>query len=322
MSVHPLWNDFPVMMPPLEKVSALLRGIVDDCPAAIKDDLSRLLFSNGKMLRPAFVILSSAWGEEQDDHITSIAAAVELLHIASLVHDDVIDKAVTRRGVPTLHETMGVKKAVLAGDYLLSIAIKMAAPGCSQDLIPVFLEGVQTICLGEISQDFHNSNLNIGRDTYFKRIRGKTAELFGLACLAGAQASGVEKDLGDKLYQLGILFGMAFQVEDDILDYTGKEGKLGKVTGKDLKEGIPTLPLIEALEAGDPLVNFYNRNRFLRPFIPGVRKRIVEKGYAARADIIARDYKKQAQDLIGQLPETGSTAAFNKIFSLLDSRSI
>ncbi len=322
MSLHPLWNDFPALASPLENVEKHIRGIVDESPSGIRDDLARLLLSNGKMLRPAFVLLSAQWGTKENENIASVAASVELLHIATLIHDDVIDKASTRRGVPTLHKTMGIKRAVLAGDYLMSVAMKMAAPECDTEMIPLFLDGISTICLGEIDQDFHGSQLNIGREAYLKRIKGKTAELFGLACMAGAQATGSEQDIREKLYQLGTLFGMAFQVEDDILDYIGKPGKLGKKTGKDLKEGIPTLPLILALEEKDPVVTFYDAHPFLRPFIPGVRKRIVNRGYAASADDAAKDFKKQALELLDNLPESSSSDAFRTLFSMLESRSI
>ena len=322
MALHPLWNDFPALASPLDKVEKHIRGIVDESPSGIKNDLARLLLSNGKMLRPAFVLLSSQWGTRGSENIASVAASVELLHIATLIHDDVIDKASTRRGVPTIHKTLGIKKAVLAGDYLMSVAMKMAAPECETELIPIFLDGITTICLGEIDQDFHGSQLNIGREAYLKRIKGKTAELFGLACMVGAQATGAEKEIRDKLYKLGTLFGMAFQVEDDILDYIGKPGKLGKRTGKDLKEGIPTLPLIHALEEKDPIVSFYDAHPVLRPFIPGVRKRIVNKGYAAKADETAKEFKQQALQLLDELPDIPSAKAFRGLFTLLESRSI
>ncbi len=322
MSVHPLWNDFPAMIPPLEKVSEILRGIVEDSPEGIRDDLSGLVLSSGKMLRPAFTLLSAAWGTSDNDHLPAVAASIELLHLASLIHDDVIDKAVTRRGVPTLHTTMGVKKAVLTGDYLLSVAMELAAPEYNKELIPVFLKGVKTICLGEIDQDFPQGSMNIGREAYMKRIRGKTAELFGLACLAGAQASATDKSVRENLYDLGILFGMAFQVEDDILDYTGKKGTLGKHTGKDLKDGIPTLPLIEALEERDPLVDYYVKHPYLKVMVPSVKRRILKKEYTARADATARQFKHDALELLEKLPRTDSSEAFRKLFGLLESRSI
>ena len=173
MSLHPLWSKFPEMVPELQKVSELLKKTIEDSPASLREDLGRLVLSPGKMLRPAFVILSSSWGEKKSEGLYSVAAAVELLHIATLVHDDVLDGAPQRRGVQTLHQTMGIKKAVLAGDYLLSVALKLASREYEQDLLPVLLRGVTRLCVSEIDQDFHNFEMRISRDAYLSRIQGK-----------------------------------------------------------------------------------------------------------------------------------------------------
>ena len=151
--------------------------------------------------------------------------------------------------------------------------------------------------------------------------RGKTAELFGISCYAGAAVSGCKKEVRESLYELGILFGMAFQIEDDILDFTGTPGNLGKRAGKDLKAGIPTLPLIEALEDGDALVRRFIASPVLRLWPSLIQNRIVKKGYASRADIAAGDYKQQAVELLGGLPTAPSSGIFTSLFSQLQSRS-
>lgn len=309
-----LWEQFPPLAADLKGVSSLIAQTAQQSPVPIRKELSRLLLTPGKMLRPALVILSAAWGEGRREGVLRGAAAVELLHMASLVHDDVLDDAPVRRGVETLHRTMGVKKAVLAGDYLLAQALRLAADFSEPSLVKTLAEGVERMCRGEMDQDFRQGTLRISREEYLARIRGKTAELFGLACLAGGTLGGCASPRGEELFRLGLLYGTAFQIEDDVSDYRG--GAPGKPGGRDLRAGIPTLPLIEALEAGDPAARAYADHRALRLFPGLLRRRILRLGYAARAEESAREYRSRAAALLATLPETSSTPVFRRLLEL------
>jgi heptaprenyl diphosphate synthase len=177
---------------------------------------------------------------------------VELLHGATLIHDDVIDRAPLRRGKPTIYASGGAKRAVLVGDYLLAQSLELASKANDNRLVQVMTKGVSRLCSSEIEQDFSQGKLFITREDYYGRIRGKTAELFALSCFAGALLSGADRAVCDDFYQAGLDFGMAFQIDDDVLDYRGKGSRMGKRTGEDLRAGIPTLPLILALEHEGP----------------------------------------------------------------------
>lgn len=315
-----MWTNFPSMAAELNKVSQLLEQVAEESPEAIKNDISRLLLSHGKMLRPAFVLLSSSWGREKPEGLYSVAAAIELLHIATLVHDDVLDGAAKRRGIKTLHTSMGVKNAVLIGDYLLSVSLKLAAGEYVKDLMPVLLEGVTNLCLSEIDQDFNPHKLDISRESYYGRIRGKTAELFGISCFAGAVVAGSDKAIADRLYELGISFGMAFQIDDDVLDYTGRSGRMGKRTGRDLKAGIPTLPFLEALWGSDSLAEKYVKFPLKTAGAPYMQKHIVRSGYADKAKKVADDYLRAAVESVDSLEERDASSVFRDMFKLLRTR--
>lgn len=317
MSLHPIWKDFPSLHSDLNGVSKQIRSVVEQSPVSIRNDLGSLLLNRGKMLRPAFVLLSARWGEKGNNDILALASSLELLHTASLVHDDVLDNAIYRRGVFTLHKTLGIKKAVLIGDYLLGVSLKLAVQEYDRGVMPIFIDRLNRLLESEIEQDFPENYLNVSKEGYLKKTRGKTAELFGLSCMAGAMASGCDISLSEKLYELGILYGMAFQIDDDILDYNGAAGLLGKRTAQDLKAGILTLPFIEAVLDGDKKTLAYMKYPFLRLFPGSMQKEIVRNGYAEKAAILSMEYKKKALELLESLPECPSKALFQEILQKL-----
>ncbi len=319
MPLAPVWTHFPEMIPELEKVRSVIGRCIKNSPGGVRDELGRMLSKPGKMLRPAFTILASSWGSKQDN-VTEVAAAVELLHAASLIHDDVLDKAEKRRGIKTIHRSLGVKKAILAGDYLLAQAMSLAASEFNQDFLPLFLNSINQLCCSEIDQDFNCFNMNIDAKVYLERIRGKTAELFGVACLAGGVSGRAPKAVCENFYRLGIAFGTAFQIEDDILDYTGKSGDMGKALGKDIRAGIPTLPLIEALKAEDPAISRLCSPLGLRLFPGSLRRQVVRKGYAEKAEQSAGLYRQEAMELLEALPPGNRKDLFRKIMESTKAR--
>lgn len=319
MGLNPIWNKYPQIHSELEKVSEILIGCAKESPEGIRADLTQMLTNPGKMLRPAFTIIASSWGEKKDK-IASVATAVEMLHIASLIHDDVLDHASKRRGAMTLHTSLGVKRAVLSGDYLLAKAMSLSVEEYNRDFLPTFLDGINRLCSSEIDQDFKSFNMNIEYDHYLKRIRGKTAELFGIACMAGAVSSGAPEDICNKLYSFGINFGLAFQIEDDILDYIGSSDHTGKDAGKDLAAGIPTLPLIEALEAEDRAITSLCKPFIIR-LMPGLlRKKIVSRGYTDKAREKANSFRNEALRLLDEIPETEGSSILRELFDVINKQ--
>ncbi len=280
---HRFWSEFPEMENRLKKISEYFIRIMDDTPALIREDLKIMFETPGKMLRPAFVLMSASSGSRVSDNLYPVAAAVELLHSATLVHDDIIDYSPERRGRPSLHSRMGIKRAVLAGDYLLAKAMELASGAHKDGLVEAVNTAVSRLCLSEIDQDSGQGQYFIDRETYYRRINGKTAELFALSCKVGAVLGGSGNTVCDTFYNIGKNFGTAFQIYDDVLDYTGSADKTGKPPGNDLKDGIPTLPLILALENGDRALERLCRSRFRLKRAEAIRRKVISGGFTRKA---------------------------------------
>jgi len=217
--------------------------------------LDYLLSGGGKRLRPALVLLSSKFYPTDAEKITCLAAAVETLHTATLVHDDLIDNALLRRGNPTLNVMWDSAATVLTGDYLFARAASFAAETESVRVISIFAQTLMTICSGELNQIFGSdgrqptANAAIAKEYYYQRIYSKTASLFAASAEAGGLLGNAPEPEAQALRDYGCNLGMAFQIVDDILDFAGNEGDLGKPTGSDLRQGIITLPTICFLQA-------------------------------------------------------------------------
>ncbi len=204
----------------------------------------KLVSSGGKRLRPTLVILSSKFYQEPDlEKLIAMGAAVETLHTATLIHDDLIDEATIRRGLPTLTALWRDRgMIVLAGDYVFAQSAAMAAETEDIRIVKMFAETLMTICDGELRQGLSLNQWDQPKEAYYRRIYAKTASLFTLATQSGAILSHAPEEGIQALEQYGRYLGMAFQVMDDILDFTGNEKKLGKPVGNDLREGVVTLP--------------------------------------------------------------------------------
>lgn len=208
-----------------------------------------LILGGGKRLRPILLQLSARFGGNYDsDKILKLASGIELLHMATLVHDDVIDEAKLRRGRATAQIKFGEKVAIFVGDYLLSKAYTLFSQNMTKQTLDRLNDTVKLICEGEIDQFNDKFNYRLSINDYFRRIRRKTALLFGISTYTGAYESGVRGKTLYNLYNFGIELGMAFQIQDDLLDFTGLERKAGKQLGQDIASGIYTLPIILLLK--------------------------------------------------------------------------
>lgn len=206
-----------------------------------------ILKQKGKKIRPLLVLLSAKACGEINSRTYIAATLVELLHTATLIHDDVVDEAKTRRGIASINAVWKNKAAVLIGDYLLSKGLLISLDNNEYDFLQVTSEAVRRMSEGELLQIQKARNFDATEATYFKVISDKTASLIKTCCKLGSLSSAKDKSLVEALSVFGENTGVAFQIRDDILDYTGRKKLLGKSTGNDLKEKKFTLPLIVAL---------------------------------------------------------------------------
>jgi len=323
----------PLLRQELLSVQATIEKTVESAHAFIRTLLRSHVGSGGKMLRPALVLICSRLGEASDrDQAILVASVLEMIHLASLAHDDIIDSAKTRRGVPTLFAQVGAKQAVLAGDFLLARALALVSTQESSEKINALVvsNALSRLCESELEQDAGQGNYFISKTTYYRRIGGKTASLFALSCYAGASVGKIPDLERMVCHRIGYAMGMAFQIQDDILDYVGKKEKLGKHTGKDLKEGIPTLPLLLALETELPMPEQDRKlTAILRTKSKPLSKASVSKAVALveslggvqKADSIAQSYKERALRDIQTLKNQTIATQLTQLFEKLATRS-
>jgi octaprenyl-diphosphate synthase len=230
--------------PFLEAVGRRLAAQVADFDPDLVSYADYALNGQGKHLRPALVALTaSALGPLSDDHVT-VATIIEMVHLATLVHDDVMDEAEIRRGQLTMAANWGNEIAVLFGDCLFAQALKLAASFPTPEICRAVAIATNTVCSGEILQTRHKRDFQFTREKYFKVLEMKTAELFALSCELSACLSGASAERRQSLRQFGLSFGTAYQVYDDCVDLFGTEAVAGKTLGSDLAKGKLTLPVL------------------------------------------------------------------------------
>ncbi|MDU5262403.1 MAG: polyprenyl synthetase family protein [Clostridium celatum] len=302
--MHKLWNKYPEVNNELKKVKELIEKNAKCRDKIVEESIIELLNSGGKMLRPAFVILSSKFGEYEEKKSRALASVVEMFHMATLVHDDIIDEATLRRGKETVQSKYGKNYAVYIGDYLFCICFKVLAGVGSLDSVQIDTMTMSRICMSEIDQLNSRFDKNVSVKKYLKRASGKTAELFSLSLYLGAAESGCSRKLSRAFWEIGHNIGMAFQIIDDILDYTGSDESIGKNSANDLKQGIYTLPLILALEnKPSELVNILGKSDYTENDVVEIIKLVNKYDGVKKAREIAKKYTNKAYKQIKNLPE-------------------
>ncbi|MDD5226769.1 MAG: polyprenyl synthetase family protein [Candidatus Omnitrophica bacterium] len=246
----------------LSRVPALIRETLDTPIHKMREMVDHFFSKNGKLLRPALILLGAGLSKtlQPENGIPSernetaelyLSAATEIFHAATLIHDDIIDSAPLRRGVSALHVKSGPQAAVLAGDYFHDRAIGTIFRYGNDPIIRLFLKTAGEICEGEIQEISEKKNINMAEETHLEIIGKKTAALLACALQTGALIWGIEFEKSEVLGRFGKYFGMAFQITDDCLDFSGKESEFGKTLGSDLEEGVYTLPVIHCLASQD-----------------------------------------------------------------------
>jgi heptaprenyl diphosphate synthase len=288
----------------IARVEARLQGAVRVEDRLLGDLAGHLLGAGGKRLRPTLT-LSAAYAAlgaapASDDVVTG-AAAVELVHLGSLYHDDVIDEAETRRGVPSVNARWSNIVAILAGDFLLAQASSLAA-SLGADVAGLLAATIGELCRGQVLELQHLFDADRSEEAYLSAIEGKTASLMATACRIGGMVTGVPADTLDALTQFGHHLGMCFQIVDDVLDITQTEAELGKPTGNDVHEGVYTLPVLYALRTTPELREMLGHK---------LAREQVERavGLVTAADVIdaslavARTHASKATEALAGAPE-------------------
>jgi len=234
----------------IDEVEVLLAGVAEGAPYGLVEPSFVSLTSGGKRLRPLLLVLSARMGEPEREDLLGAATAIEVLHTATLIHDDIVDRAETRRGVPTTVAGYGREIAAATGDYLFAEAFSELAGIGDPRLVRAFAEASVGLAAGELEQ-YRANGAGVEVGAYLEHIRKKTAGLFQVACVAGGTLGGLSLVQIDALASYGRALGIAFQMSDDIMDLVGKPGLMGKGIGTDLVEGTVTLPVIFALQEGD-----------------------------------------------------------------------
>ncbi|WP_156857903.1 polyprenyl synthetase family protein [Oceanobacillus sp. AG] len=250
MKVHAMWDSYPELKQDLADVLSLIDSRIHVRNKAVEERIKEMVYSGGKLLRPAFTLLCSNIGPsyKKEDAI-AVSAAIECLHLATLIHDDVIDEASHRRGVQTIHADEGNKIAIYAGDYLFSVCFTILANHATSLADLEFnARGMEKILSGELEQLNSRYQFNVSVKDYLTRIAGKTAQLFAISCYSGAVLSQSSRRVAMISRNIGHNIGMAFQIKDDILDYRSDFSALGKPVMSDIRQGIYNLPLIYVLQ--------------------------------------------------------------------------
>jgi geranylgeranyl pyrophosphate synthase len=313
----------------LELVIANIAGVSESQgvgpPPEIEARLAQVLATPGKRIRPAITLLvSKLWGRMPDERTIKMATAVELLHIASLIHDDTVDAADTRRGHATASNLWGGNIAVLLGDYVFATSATFVCDTNSVRLIRRFAQTIAELSRGELNEILESWSLKTVREKYLERIYDKTASLFSTSAESGAVLGEADEESVANLRQYGYSLGMAYQVLDDLLDYESNPEQLGKPTANDLANGVLTLPAILAIESGDAAEE-------VRAFVTAPeaeRSTLLTAAYDAicasdaltRSREIANDYILQAKLNLEPLPPSESKDALIELTDYIRDR--
>jgi len=284
-----------------------------------------VLRRKGKQMRPLFVFLSSKMTGEITESTYTAASLIELMHTATLVHDDVVDESNERRGAFSVRAIWKSKVAVLMGDYLLARGLLLAVKQKDYDLLEIVSDASREMSEGELLQMQKSRSLNIDIDTYYEVIRKKTASLIASCVACGAKASGSDQEVVDKVHNLGIKIGMAFQIKDDLFDYQDHT-IIGKPTGNDIKEKKFTLPLIYALNQADPgqrkamIRKIKNGNRSQR-VVNEVVRFVNEMGGIEFATEKMHEFKNGAIEALNEFPSSPARKSLIDLVEFTVSRN-
>lgn len=303
----------------------LYRSVEGDSPELTETSL-HLLRAGGKRLRPVFVLMGGKFGSYDIEKLKHVAVPLELIHSASLVHDDVIDDASTRRGKPTVKAKWDNRIAMYTGDYIYGKALDLTTRLKQPEIHQILAKAMVEMSIGEMEQirDFFNVSQDVRR--YLLRIRRKTSLLIAISCQLGALAADADRRIAASLYRFGYNVGMAFQIQDDLLDLCGSEKQIGKPPGSDMRQGNITLPVIYALEdpeRREPLLKELDRIHALNGQcdVSEAVKLVTSSSGIARSEALADRYITKALDALSDLPDIKTRKQLKDIAHFITKRS-
>lgn len=305
-------------------VEGLMLSQADSHHPDLRAALEHLLASGGKRVRPAVALLTGGLLGGDRRRLITLSAAIEMLHTATLVHDDLIDGALLRRGIATINSRWSPAATVLTGDFVFARAAKLAAETDSVAVMRLFAETLATIVNGELTQLFLSQGL-ASRENYEQRIYAKTASMFELATAAAALLCPVDEEVVETMRRYGYAIGMAFQIVDDILDFTGEQATLGKPVASDLRQGLITLPALYYLEKSpnDPVMqriinNSHNGELEIERLVDDIRR----SGAIEAAMEDARIYIAKSHALLDGMPSNKEREALESLANYIIDRQI
>ncbi len=314
----------------LEQELAEVRKVIDEAlrtgrgaaNANITASVGALFRAGGKFLRPRILLLSAMTGKYAPERIRPLAAAVELLHTATLIHDDVIDDSPSRRGLPAVHVVTGQKDAVLAGDWLFSRCFLLAAERSSPENARNLARAIDIIVSAEMRQDAGRWDFTPSVRDCLRKIGGKTATLFALAARAGAVEAKAPERIVSAVSRAAWAAGIAFQIQDDILDWTGSETETGKTVRNDLAEGFCTLPLALALrETPETLAPLLTHEAIGSGAGSEIAKIVAATGSIEEAAARAKAYRDRSLNDLARIPASYARDELERVFTSFIDRS-
>jgi geranylgeranyl pyrophosphate synthase len=321
MPMEPLSRDevgatLESIAPDLQRIEAIIYDISSAATSFLTESTTYLTKAGGKRLRPALSVLGANLGGGPNPNVDVTAAAIEMTHLATLYHDDVIDEADMRRGVPSANEKWGNKVAILAGDYLFARASWISAQ-VGGEVPEALADAIAQVVQGQVNELSSSYDTARSEEQYLTTIGGKTASLLEVAVRLGASLAGCDRQVVDAMREFGWAFGYAFQVADDLLDLTASEEELGKPPGTDLRDGVYTLPVIYAVEADDAVGSKLGTPQV---DVDAVRDLTFQTGGFDRAMRKAESYMEDALGALEKVPPSEARTILEKVTRLVVDR--
>ena len=317
------WSKFPHIKEELEYVRQFMLDSVEDALPIIKEPITEIIEAGGKMLRPALVILGAGFGKYDRNRIIPIAASIELLHTATLIHDDIIDESKLRRGIESVQSKYSKDVAVLLGDYIFAKVFEILAGDYPAEMLKNLSKSILQVCRGELAQYAYRYNDKLDYDKYIEIIAGKTAALFTMSLFAGAYEGGVPNSAGRQLSKAGYCMGMMFQIVDDCLDYKHDSKTLGKSAVNDIKQGYITLPMFYALknDKKSELKDLIFNSDISDEIVYKIREKVIDLDGVKMAEQKALEYKDDALKAIKKLKKSNNKETLEYIITSMSERN-
>lgn len=315
---------YPYLKQDIDKIENTLNTTIQADHSILREASTQLLQAGGKRIRPVFVLLAAKFGNYDIERIQHVAVALELIHMASLVHDDVIDDAELRRGEQTIKAKWDNRVAMYSGDYIFARAIESLSNLENVKAHQILSKTIVEVCVGEIEQIKDKFNWEQNLRTYLRRIKRKTALLIAVSCRLGAVAAGANERVEMALFKYGYYVGMSYQVIDDVLDFTATEKELGKPAGSDLMQGNITIPVLYAIHQDETfkqeLKDLFQKQDVTKEDMSWVIAKIKGSGAIEQSLDLSEQYLEKAYEALDALPDQKEKQTFMKIAKYIGKR--